>query len=73
MIFRNIKKTLAFIVHFLKKTSFQHKKKLLVLVAITTLYYLAKKKLQLEHIIMFAQGITKIIGYLPLPNIPVLR
>ncbi len=68
-----IQKLLFFLVRFLKKTSYHHKKKLITLAVIALLTYVAKKKLRLVHLLQIAEQITKVISYLPLPTFPEYR
>lgn len=65
-----IQRVLFYLVRFLKKTSYHHKKKLITLAVIALLSYVAKKKLRLIHLIQLASKITAIIEYLPLPTFP---
>lgn len=67
---KQIQKVLFFAARFLKKTSSQHRKKLMVLVVIALLSYVAKKRLRLAHLFYLAEKLTKVIDYLPLPSFP---
>ena len=49
-----IQKVLFYCVRFLKKTSYHHKKKLITLVVIALLSYIAKKKLRFVHLLHLA-------------------
>lgn len=54
MLHSSVQRVLFFCVRFLKKTSYHHKKKLITLVVIALLSYIAKKKLQFVHLLHLA-------------------
>jgi hypothetical protein len=49
-----IQKLLFYCIRFLKKTTYHHKKKLIALVVLALLTYIAKKKLQFIHLLQLA-------------------